>query len=185
MSHHTHRNRKGQVNYSGWIGLAFLLVIGLLVGGFFLIRHLYRAHVLSPFESSRQEFLAARPTPNAFPTEGMCKGNVITIDTATGQFDHIFFDFPSELMAPDPASVQTVVFLNWTKVKIDEYQGGKPAYQHHCDVELVDRESKTLLRRQHFIGGEPPMSIDSRNSSGEGSRPGDAMIQFIKSCRRN
>src|SRR5215208_1641288 len=108
MPHNMRLARPGRSDNSGWWGLGILVVIGLVIGGFFLIRHLYRSHVLSPFEASRGELVAMKPPLEVPPTGGPCQGNVMTIDAATGQFDHTYFDFPGELQAPDPASVKTV-----------------------------------------------------------------------------
>jgi hypothetical protein len=185
MPHSTRLARPGKSDNSGLIGLGILVVIGLLIGGFFLIRYIYRSQVLAPFETSRNEFAALRPNADVNPTEGMCKGNVIALDKGTSQFDHFFFDLPDDLKPADPASVKTVVFLHWSKIKVDEYTGGKPAYQHHCDMDIVDRESKALLRRAHFIGSEPPQTISGRSSSGEGNLPTEQMIAFLRASGKN
>ncbi len=184
MSSYTRTIRPGASKAGTWIGFGLIVLIAIVIGGFFLVRHLYRTSVLKPFESSLQEYIALQDATKKEPTNKPCQGGVIAIDAGTGTLDHFYFDLPDDLKASDPAAVKTVAFLHWRKDVIDHYTGNKPAYQHKCDVQLVDRASKTLLLKQHFEGSPPPMSISSRSSSGEGSKPTDAIVLFIKTNKR-
>jgi hypothetical protein len=172
------------MRWGNFIVIGLLIVIGLGVGGYFLVREIYRSSVLRPFQPLLAEFQAMKPQAMDEPNQQPCKGGVITIDVSTSSYDYYFFEMPPELKAADPASVKTIVFLNWSKVEIDKYEGGKPAYKHFCNLEVVDRETKVLLKRENFAGGEPPMTIDSRNSYGEGTKPYDSMTSFIRANTR-
>jgi hypothetical protein len=172
--------RSGQMNWSSVVILGLFAVILGGVGIFFLVRYIYRSSVLSPFESSRNEFVSLRPQAGE-PTNKPLKGNFIAIDVADNSFDHFYFDLPENLKATTPADVKTVVFLNWTKQQTHTYDpGNKPGYTHSCMVEVVDRETKTLLLRNNFVGGPPPASISGRSSSGEGPKPTDFIIAYLK-----
>lgn len=177
MSSSSRLQRRGEFKMGNWIGIIILVLIGAGVGGFFAVRALYRGQVLSPFQPSLGEYLAARPT--GAPSEQKCKGGIMPIDVANNTIDHLYFDLPDSLRPADPAAVKTIVFLRWERQQTHQY-GTKPGYTNICHVEVVDRETKSFLKQGIFTGPPPPQSISSRSSSGEGARPTDQVISFLQ-----
>ena len=164
-----------EVNF--WI--VILVAGGLIVVCYFSVHHLYRWNVFRQFEAARIGYLEMRPDAESRPNGGSCKGNFVTIDSMTRQFDPLFFDLPNDLKAPDSATVNTIVFLTWKRNKVGEYSDRSPMIRHQCYVELVDRESKALLRRDDFLGSQPPQ-FKGKYSSGEGSLPTEEVIGFLQ-----
>jgi hypothetical protein len=171
--HHPVENKRSYIT-----GMLLLVILGAGIGGFFLVRSLYRSHVLSSFEYSVMEYVAMRPMGT--PVEQPSKGGIIPIDVASNTIDDFYFDLPDSLKAASPETVKTVVFLRWDREKTHQYVNGKPGYTMICEVELVDRETKQYLKKFVCKGPPPPESIRGRSSSGEGSRPTEQIIQFLK-----
>ncbi len=173
--------RRGKIDWTTIIVIVVLVLIGICVGGFFLIRSIYRGSVLSPFNSTLPELLQTRPGGDQTPTNAPCSKGVMFIDTSDNSFDHLYFDTPEEIKAKTPAEIKTVVFLTWTRNQVGTYgPSNKPAYRNSCKVDIVDRQTKTLLQSNTFVGPTPPATISSRSSSGEGARPNDDVIQFVR-----
>lgn len=184
MFRNTRLVRRGEGNWGNIIIIVLVVVIGLAVGGFFLVRYLYRSSVLSPFQSSVNEYTGMKPQADTKVEETPHKGGVIPVDTSDNTIDHFYFDLPENLKASDPASVKTIVFLTWSKQQTHQYSNNKPGYTNFCAVDVVDRETKNLLKRGNFQGPPPPQSISGRSSSGEGARPTEEIVAFLRSNMR-
>jgi hypothetical protein len=159
---------------------AVIVVIAMCVGAFFLVRYLYRTAALDPFQPSLQQYLAAAPQGEKKPTEGVCKPGMIAVDLRSSTLDHFYFEMPGDLRASHPASVKTVVFLQWDKIQTHKYSNGRPGYTQTCAVDVVDLETKTLVKKALFQGGPPPSSIRGRSQSAQGSSPSDQVVLFLQ-----
>lgn len=157
----------------------FIVCIALCVGAFFLVRYLYRSAALSPFQASLEQYVAALQKDQA-PSNQPFKPGMIAVDMKSGSLDHFYFDMPEDLRAANPGAVKTVVFLQWEKEQTLKYNNGRPGYTQRCFVDVVDLETKTLLRSADFKGGPPPSSISSRSSSAQGSSPADQIVLFLQ-----
>ncbi len=158
---------------------ALVVVIFMCVGAFFLIRLIYRTAALDPFQPSLQQYLAAAPTDQK-PTEEGFKPGMIAVDLQSNSLDHFYFELPNDLRAANPASVKTVVFLRWDKAATHKYSNGRLGYTQMCAVDVVDLETKTLLKSADFQGDPPPSSIGRRSSSATGSSPADKIVLFLQ-----
>jgi hypothetical protein len=158
---------------------AVIVVIAMCVGAFFLVRHLYRTAALDPFQPALNQYLAVAPQDQK-PTEGFCKPGMIAVDLRSNTLDHFYFDLPSDVRASNPAAVKTVVFLQWDKIATHKYSNGRPGYTQTCAVDVVDLETKKLLKKALFQGGPPPSSIRSRSQSAQGSSPSDQIVMFLQ-----
>jgi hypothetical protein len=156
-----------------------IICIGLCVGAFFLVRYMYRSAALTPFQPSLDQYLTALPKDQP-ATNQPFKPGMITVDLKSSSLDHFYFELPNDLQAANPAAVKTVVFLQWDKVQTHKYGNGRPGYTQVCFVDVVDLETKTLLKSADFKGGPPPSSISSRSSSAQGSSPSDQIVQFLQ-----
>ncbi len=173
--------RRGKLDWSTIIIIAVVVVIGICVGGFFLVRSIYRNSVLSPFSSTLPELVQCKPAGEKTPSNEPCSRGVIFIDTADNSYDHLYFDAPDEIKAKTPAEIKTVVFLTWIRNQVGTYgSSNKPAYQNSCKIDVVDRETKKFLQTSTIVGPPPPTTISSRSGSGEGARPNAEVIQFVQ-----
>ncbi len=172
--------RRGKLDWTTIIIILVLVLVGICVGGFFLIRSIYRGSVLSPFNSTLPELVQLRPGGEKNPTNEQCSKGVMFIDTSDNSFDHLYFDTPDDIKAKTPGEIKTVVFLTWVRHQVGTYGANKPAYRNSCKIDVVDRQTKSLLQRNEFWGPTPPTTISSRSSSGEGARPNDDVIQFVR-----
>lgn len=170
--------RPGEFKVGNWIGIIVLALIGIAVGGFFAVRSVYRSYELSPFQSSLPDYLAARPSGG--PMDQMCKGGIMPIDSSTNTIDSLFFDLPANLKPANPAAVNTIVFVRWERVQTHTYSNGAAGYTNSCHIEVVDRETKMFLKQAHFTGQPPPQTIRGRSGSGEGPRPTEQVIAFLR-----
>lgn len=170
-------NRISWVTRFGLFG--FLVAIALCVGGIFLVRYLYRTAALHPFQSSLEVYLAAAPGEQ-LPTEQPPKPGMIAVNIDTKSLDHFYFDLPEDLRAASPADVKTVLFLRWERLQTHKYSSGRPGYTQICQLDVVDLETKKLLKSMDFKGSPPPSSISSRQSSGQGSSPADQVVLFLQ-----
>jgi hypothetical protein len=109
---------------------------------------------------------------------------MVVVDRASKDVDWLLFDLPSDLRASGPQDVATVVLLDWGKKQVDSYENGAPAYQQEVTVTVVDLATKAVIGQQHFVGGEPPQSIESSSSSGTGSKPTQEVVDYLKSLPR-
>ena len=170
---------------SSWLArlgiFGFIVIVALCIGGFFLVRYLYRTAALSPFEASLPRYLAATPKPDDVPKENQpFKPGIIAVDLQSNTLDHFYFDMPDSLRAANPDAVKTVVFLRWEKLQTHKYSNGRPGYTQKCIAHVVDLETKALLKTAQFQGTAPPQSISGRSSSGQGSSPAPDVVLFLQ-----
>ena len=172
--------RRGKVDWTTIIIIIVVVMIAICVGGFFLVRSIYRGSVLSPFNSTLPELILLRPGGEQQPAGENCSKGVVFVDTSDNSLDHLYFDLPDGVKAATPGEIKTVVFLTWVKQQVGTYgSSNKPAYRNSCKVDVVDRQTKKFLQSNTLMGPAPPTSISSRSGSGEGARPNSEVVQFI------
>jgi hypothetical protein len=154
------------------------IVIVLLVVVFFVTRYLAQVNQTAPFKPFMSAYLAPpkAAAPGAIPPR---VGKMVVIDSGTQEVDWLWFDLPDQMRAANPSQVVTVVLIQWTKTHFGDYDNGAKAYQHSCDVTVIDQATRTVIGTKHFVGSEPPETIQS-SQSGEGSKPTAEVLTFLK-----
>jgi hypothetical protein len=165
----------------GWVLLG-LVVAG--VAGFFGVRHLMRANRVKPFKEHLTTYTQNVDQKEKEFTSKQPIGKCITVDMESREVDHIYFDLPDELRAETPDEVRTIVQLYWGKQQVNEYEGGKPAYQQRCDVLVVDKATMSAVAAGTEWGSDPPSQIKSSQSEGSGDKPTDKVVNFLKGLPR-
>jgi hypothetical protein len=169
-------SNKGNVIF--WVVVA---VIAAGVGGFFGVRSMVRASKVKPFKEHLAEY--TKPVAAGLPGQPVgskkMAGKCVTVDMDSKEVDYVYFDLPEELRAETPDQVGTVVQLKWGKEQVGDYKG-KPAWKHNCTVTVVDRATMSPIASSMFWGSDPPSSIKSSQSEGNGDKPYDQIVNFVK-----
>src|SRR4051812_4829640 len=110
------------------IGWTIVVLIGLGIGGFFLVRSMVRSNKVKPFNEHLSSYLeqAKGPAGGAKPGQPI-QGKFITVDMDAREIDYFYFDLPEELRAETPDEVGAVVQMKWAKVDVNKYDNGTPA----------------------------------------------------------
>src|SRR5689334_1350329 len=116
---------------------------------------------------------------------------MVVVDMLDGDIDDLHFDLPSDLRASWPGEVTTVVQLHWTHAAVGQYVSEQTsdrdpirlptargtAYQWKCEVTVMDRATRTILGRSHFMGSRPPERLRGRaGESASGDKPTDEIL---------
>jgi hypothetical protein len=151
--------------------IGIVLVIALLVGAFFGIRHMMRDSELSKFKSIAQGYASVPAEPDG--GQPRVVGKVLPVNMGDRTPDHIYFDLPDDLRAAKPEEVGTVVLLSWGKIKVGDYEGGGDANQ----------QTKRVLVSQQFMGGPPPNTTSSSGGA-TGSSPAPQIVTYLRGLPR-
>lgn len=174
----------GQMDLRVKLVLAAVVVLLVLIGlGIFGLWYWYRTSQAAPFQPFVAQYLAA---PAGAAQGRPAQGKMVVVDTAKRDVDwDIFFALPDEVRAARPQEVGTIVWTNWGKDQTGAYDDGTPAYVLWCKVTVIDRKTRTIIAESgQFRGSAPPQSIDSNSSSGSGSKPTEAVLEFLKNLPR-
>ena len=170
-----------------WFWRIRLMILGVVVlvllcfGAYWGVIALLHSAAAAPFKAHMTEYLAPPTGPVA---GGPSKGKMIVIDRKAQAVDDLFFELPDALRAGKPEEVGTVVLIDWSKEKIDQYKNGAPAYQHSAKVTVIDHAARAVIGSSDFKGDEPPMEIDSNASEGNGSKPTKEIIHYLTTLPR-
>jgi hypothetical protein len=158
--------------------------IALVVGGFFGVRSIVRARAVAPFKPHVAAYLT-QPA-GAPPADGKAaiKGKVITVDRKGQEVDYLYFDLPEEMRAGKPEEVGTVVWLDWDKTQVGQYDDGTPGYVQTCQVTVIDKGANAVVGKNAFRGGDPPKS-KKKSESGMGPKPTDEIVKYLTSLPRS
>ena len=158
--------------------LGVVLVAALCFGAYWLVVFGLHSMAVAPFKPHLAEYLAPTNGPVA---QGPLKGKVIVLDRVKGDVDwDVFFDLPADLRAGKPEEVGTVVVIDWSKEKIDEYKNGAPAYMQAGKVTVIDHARRAVVASSEFKGAEPPMEIDEHASEGNGPKPTKEIVAYLE-----
>jgi len=169
-----------------WKILAWSVVgiIAVATGGYFGIRAIVRSNHLKPFQPKVDEYLA-RPVASRESPAARHKGKIIPVNVKEKEIDSLYWDLPEELRAATPDDVATIVWLEWGEVQVSTYGStNKPALVQTCNVTIIDRADKAILLRHSFRGSDPPKSIKSRDSSGRGDKPTQAVVEYLQKAQQ-
>jgi len=114
------------------------------------------------------------------------KGKVIVIDINTRNIDGTYFALPEDLRARSPEEVETIVLLEWGKLKVGEYEPTKTnvlavdALVLTCKASLIDKQRGLIVGESQFRGGDPPPRLDVGKAN-YGPKPTPQIINWLKS----
>jgi hypothetical protein len=160
-----------------------VVVVALILGGYFGIRSYGRSSQLKPFAAHLDDY-SNRVGFTSSSQDPYVSGKVMTIDGASGKIDYLLFALPKELRATTPDEVKTVVVLTWRETLAGTYTSGAKGYVATCDVEIVDMANKLILGGQQFSGPEPPSTKTSKGDW-HGAKPTSQVVDYISGLPRN
>ena len=154
-----------------------VVVIGVVLGVFFLTRSADRTAQAARFQGNIQQYLAINNEPTE--QEAYIKGKILVINKKDKTVDdELFFRLPAADRAGSPEEVGTVILVSWGKELAGFYSNkrgdGGGGYVHKCEVTIIDKSISTVIYRRWFNGSLPPLK-----SSGSGDRYGSRPVQEI------
>jgi hypothetical protein len=111
------------------------------------------------------------------------QGKIMPVDVTKQIIDPVFLNLSSDLRPSRPEEVGAIAALWWWEMRVGRYGSGGDsdthgAFQQHCIVMVWDKSTKSLLAKQHFVGGRPPKTSMYGNRE-SGSRPYAEISDFL------
>lgn len=117
------------------------------------------------------------------PSNLPVQGKIMPVDVTKQIIDPVFLNLSSDLRPSRPEEVGAIAALWWWEMRVGRYGSGGDsdthgAFQQHCIVMVWDKSTKSLLAKQHFVGGRPPKTSMYGNRE-SGSRPYAEISDFL------
>jgi len=137
---------------------------------------------MAPFQEHIAEYLRADLPKQV--DKPYLSGRIIPVDVGDKRIDGIYAALPVELRADRPEDVATIVWLQWGKIKVGEYQQNKvEALVLTCKVTVIDKQSGLIVGENEFRGSNPPERWHA-GVPNYGSKPTAPVIDWLKSLPR-
>ncbi len=139
---------------------------------------------LKPFKDHLPEYLtrasAANPDQEGAGAYQPIKGKLIPLDMKAKNIDPVFFDLSADFRPKNPDEIGAIAALWWEERRIGNYGGKGGAYQEHCTIMILDKNTGTVLASRSFAGPMPPST--SRNGASQtGDKPYKEITEFLNS----
>lgn len=163
------------------LALLGLLVIPLGLFIFFFARPWL---AMRPFNSRLDEYRTAAKTTDR-SSSPYTRGKIIPVDAKKDRIDAaVMLSLPDDLRPSDPDEVGTIAWEECDTYAVGSYGGKGTAYEWQCKVTVVDSKDKLATAQSNTIHGSSPPSTSKNGSSQTGSRPTQAIVDYLKSLPR-
>jgi hypothetical protein len=142
----------------------------------------------SGFRGDIRPLLDLEPTGNAEASIPYRTGKVLIVDRKSRTVDETQRWIPNEMRALRPEEVQTLIAVDkcyYTEVGRYERLTRRPnpaagpiAFEHSCDLTLIDLPSRTLIGSS-TLTEPPPIIIRPPFPSGVAPRPEEKIVKFV------